>query len=308
VGVHVGQIALCDNFHVVVAGRVYRAAQMNPADLESAIRKHGIRTVINLRGNCDPEDWFLNEGRVTHSLGVCMEDVNFAAGRLPSVTELRHLVHALDRTEYPILIHCRQGADRTGMVSALILLLYTDTDLATAIGQLGIRFGHLSAGRTWSMDEFLLLYQDWLAAHQLPHAPAAFRRWLEHDYCAGACRCRIEVLSLPCQVPCDKPWLAHVRVHNRSGVTWRFSPDSGAGIHLGYAINDAEQQYRTQGRAGLFRTDVAPGQCVELDVALPPIAKPGRFRLVLDMVDEQHGWFYQLGSALVEREFEVYEP
>src|SRR5262249_9730162 len=111
------------NFHPVIPGRVYRSAQLSPEELQQRLQAKGIRTVVNLRGCSDPLPWFLEEARVTHRLNVCQEDICFSAGHLPAVGEMRRLVEVLDRTEYPILLHCRRGADRTGMSAAVVLLL-----------------------------------------------------------------------------------------------------------------------------------------------------------------------------------------
>src|SRR5262249_42670756 len=146
VGVQIAYISLWQNFHAVVPGRFYRCAYPSEADLEEAIRRHGIRTVINLRGICFGADFYMDECRATHHLNVSQEDVGLSAGRLPPVCELRLLVRALDHSECPILIHCRQGIDRTGLVSALILLLYTDADVSSARGQLGLPYGHVPLG------------------------------------------------------------------------------------------------------------------------------------------------------------------
>src|SRR5262245_11359090 len=94
------------NTHVVIPGVLYRCAQPSSSYLSQLIRKHGIRTVVNLRGICDSKPWFLDQARVTAELGVSQEDLAFSAGRLPHVAELRQLVEVLDRSEYPILLHC----------------------------------------------------------------------------------------------------------------------------------------------------------------------------------------------------------
>ena len=114
----VGRVLWGTNFHTVVPGRVYRCAQLSGPALTRLIQAHGIRTVVNLRGCCAPFPWYLDECRATHHRDVAQEDVCFSAGRLPSGPELRRLVEVLDRTEYPILLHCRRGADRTGTMAA----------------------------------------------------------------------------------------------------------------------------------------------------------------------------------------------
>ena len=72
------------NFHTVISGEVYRSAQLSASALERSIHSKNIRTVVNLRGCCDPEAWYLDEGRVSLHNNVSLEDLSFSAGRLPS--------------------------------------------------------------------------------------------------------------------------------------------------------------------------------------------------------------------------------
>ena len=56
---------------------------------------------------------------------------------------MRQLIEVIDRSEYPILFHCHKGADRTGMASAIALLLRTDTPLEEAANNWASAYGHL---------------------------------------------------------------------------------------------------------------------------------------------------------------------
>src|SRR5262249_21257370 len=58
------------NKHTVIPGRVYRSAQLSPADLQRLIAEKKIRTVINLRGTCPDTDWYMGEARATHTAGI----------------------------------------------------------------------------------------------------------------------------------------------------------------------------------------------------------------------------------------------
>src|SRR5208283_699537 len=303
--VQVGQVVLDNNFHAVVPGLVYRSSQLSDSDLEDAIRRHGIRAVVNLRGICAECPWYLNECRATHQGNASQHDIGFSAGRLPPVDELRYLLRVLDRSEYPILVHCRQGIDRTGLVSALVLLLYTDTDLNTARHQLDLRYGHVALGRTAYMRKFFALYEGWLQARGLEHSPPALRRWIEQDYSAGPCRCRLEVLELPKRVPLGKPWAVCVRATNTSAETWRLRPGSNAGVHAGFIMVNGQGLGLAHGKAGLFEAEVPPGQSIDLTVALPAVDAPGPCYLLVDMIDEQQCWFYQNGSKPLTLEVEI---
>ena len=49
------------NFHTVVEGQLYRSAQPDRGQLMSYVRRHGIRTVVNLRGAQPGVDWYDEE-------------------------------------------------------------------------------------------------------------------------------------------------------------------------------------------------------------------------------------------------------
>jgi protein tyrosine phosphatase (PTP) superfamily phosphohydrolase (DUF442 family) len=309
--VEAGQVLFGLNCHSVIPGQVYRCSQPSPDKLERLVRAHGIRTVINLRGGCfpnpldpNPDPFYANECQVVQRDGLALEDVRLSAGRLPSVSEIRRLVEVLDRTEYPILIHCRRGADRTGLVAAITLLLRTDTDLAQGMHQLGVRYGHFALGRPANLDRFFDLYRAWLRQQGLEHSQAVFRRWLEHDYCPGECLCRIEPLDWPACLPCGVPAAVRVRCHNTSVRPWYFRPGSNGGIHALAILCDARDNFVGTERAGLLRAVVAPGQSIDLTMVLPAVRTPGRYQLQLDLVDEQHCSFVQAGSEPLEQELE----
>src|SRR5262245_24589262 len=156
------RVAAGDNVHEVQPRRVYRAAQMSPQRLDVFIREHGVRTVVNLRGYCPEFDWYRDECRVTHDANISQEDITLSAIRLPSPSELRRLLEVLDQSEYPILLHCRQGVDRTGLASVMVKLLETGESLDTAERQLGFAFGYVPYNGTENMRRFFDLYRDWL--------------------------------------------------------------------------------------------------------------------------------------------------
>ncbi len=298
---------LGSNFHVVIPGCAYRSAQLSPETLESIISSYKIRTVLNLKGCSDPMAWYLDEAKVAAKLNVSLEDLGMSAGRLPSVAAVRDLVPILERSEYPILIHCNRGIDRTGLVSTMLLLLRTDTSLAQARQQLSLLHGHLALSHTGNMDRFYDLYEQWLTRKGQSHSRNNFRLWLLYDYCPGECSCAFEVVNLrgaPALLPKDHAFALRVKCHNTSVGAWHFRPGSNAGIHAAYAIlNDQDVEvYRS--KAGLFQATVHPGSSIELDLALPGLP-PGRYTLRADLYDEQHASFYQTGSEPLIMELEV---
>jgi len=303
--IELGHVLFAGNFHVVIPGQVYRCAQPSAQELDGIIRRHDIRTVINLRGECNPADWYLDECRTSHRHNVCQEDLCFSAGRLPATQELRRLVDVLDHTEYPVLFHCHRGADRTGLASAVALLLKTDATLAEGRRQLGLRYSHLALGRPANLDRFFDLYSEWLDGQGLSHSPAVFRRWLLDEYCPGECRCNLELVHAPDHATPGEPFALLVGCANTSIKPWRLRPESNAGIHLFAVLTDLDGRYVTQGRAGFFDAVVNPGERIDLTLAMPPVALPGKYRLQIDMVDAQHCYFNQTGQEPLEWELDV---
>jgi protein tyrosine phosphatase (PTP) superfamily phosphohydrolase (DUF442 family) len=296
------------NVRTVVPGRIYRSGQLSGARLEALIRRRGVRTVINLRGCCAGMAWYCDECRVTHRLNVSQEDICLSAARLPSVHEVRRLVEVLDQCEYPVLFHCFRGADRTGLASTVARLLYTDDSPDDALGQMGLRYGHVPLGKLAHLDRFFDLYAEWLGQQGREHTPAAFRHWVGKEYCPGECRCRLELLRAPEFVVCGVPFALPLRVYNTSIKPWRLRAGNNAGIHAAFTVYDYRGEKAAEGRAGLFDAQVEPGERIDLTLAVRGLAVPGRYRLVVDLVDEQHCNFYQAGSELLEWEFDVREP
>jgi hypothetical protein len=301
------RVFLGTNVHTVVAGRVYRCAQPSAADLEHLVKAYGIGTVINLRGCGYPMPWYMEESRATQALDVAQEDFCLSAGRLPPGPELARLLEVLDRAEYPLLLHCRRGADRTGLVSALVRLLQTDEPLAAARRQLSLRYGHVAVGRPAYVDQFFDLYADWLARRGTEHTAAALRHWILHEYCPAECRCALEWCDRPRNVRRGEPFSVRIRARNTSDRPWRMRPGEHAGVHAAFILWDAFDRQVATGKAGLFDAQVAPGLSVEITVPVPGLKEAGRYRLLIDMVEEQMSWFYQVGSEPLEEELDVRE-
>jgi protein tyrosine phosphatase (PTP) superfamily phosphohydrolase (DUF442 family) len=173
------------NFGVVAPGRIYRSAQMGPGGLDRVLRAHRIRTVLNLRGSNPDQDWYRAERATTLAAGATQVDVPMSSDQWLARDQVRTLLEVLDSSEYPLLIHCEWGAERTGLVSAIATLLRPGAALADARAQfspyflfLPIRDGRVMAGH---LDG----YEAWLRERELAHTPDRFRHWLAEVYRPG---------------------------------------------------------------------------------------------------------------------------
>ena len=161
------------NFAPVAEG-AYRSNHPTRPRLE-AYRALGIRAVLNLRGS-KPTPMYLLERADCAALGLEMHDVALAARKPAPRADLLALFEAFDRIPRPFLMHCKSGADRAGLASALYVLDKGGT-LPSARAQLSIRFLHLRFTRTGVQDHLLDLYET-----RLRDGPIPIRDWIAQEY------------------------------------------------------------------------------------------------------------------------------
>jgi hypothetical protein len=101
--------------------------------------------------------------------------------------------------------------------------------------------------------------------------------------------------------------LVQVRARNTGSLPWRFNPMPGAGTHLWFVLRNANGGEVFSGKTGLRDAQVQPGATIDLELPLPAFPALGQYWLVLDMVDEQHGMFFQMGSEPLELRLDVRE-
>jgi protein tyrosine phosphatase (PTP) superfamily phosphohydrolase (DUF442 family) len=165
------------NFHEVDPGRFYRSGQLTAAQLGEAIRTLGIRSVVNLRGApSGAKAWHREQVAEAKRHGARHYDVPLSAGRIPHRKELLRLVEVFERAERPILVHCREGADRAGAAAAIYAIDHMGSSREQALEQLTPRHLHF---RWWRPAQryFVARYQG--------------TRWARESYFP----CRLEPLE-----------------------------------------------------------------------------------------------------------------
>ena len=163
------------NWGVVESGRLYRSNHPLPWQLEAAAKRHGIRSVINLRGHrvsCG-SDALGREAAV--ALGLTHADQPFESRGAPHKDRLLKLIALYRTLPEPILIHCKSGADRTGLAAGIWHLLQ-GRGAAAAMAELSLRYGHIAAARTGILDAFFAEYATAEARG------VAFETWLATEY------------------------------------------------------------------------------------------------------------------------------
>ena len=173
-----------DRFYTVIDGEVYRSRQLSAKTLQSFITNKKIRSIINLRGMNEDKKWFREELEIAKKNRVAMYHVNLAAHRLPRSYPLNQLTTYLSEAKRPILIHCHAGVDRTGLASALALILKSDVPLSSAKKQFsliyGIRLLNESAGPLFFSE-----YENWLTNNKMQHSRSNLLFWMDKEYIDG---------------------------------------------------------------------------------------------------------------------------
>lgn len=175
---------LWNNFGVVDPGQVYRSAQpVN--ELPRLIAERHFESILNLRGGSVTDSWYRNEVELSAENGIDFYDFPMSAERRPTRRELLILLDLMDRCRYPLLIHCKSGADRTGLASALYLLYVKGRSPSKAMEAFSVLYGHVPIhylSSTSHLHEPFHEYEAWLARANLPHTPQRFRDWVRNDY------------------------------------------------------------------------------------------------------------------------------
>jgi len=155
-GGYLGFLQFSGNFHTVVAGEFYRSAQPSAKQLQKYVAEHGIRTVINLRGEAEASRWYRDEVATTQELGIRHIDFGMSSSDTVTSEVADRLLDIMKTAPKPILIHCKAGADRSGIVSAIYGRAIAGWSEESAERQLSVYFGHIGIpylSSTYAMDE-----------------------------------------------------------------------------------------------------------------------------------------------------------
>jgi protein tyrosine/serine phosphatase len=143
IGVYAGYLISISNFHTVIPGELYRSARPSPQEIIEWQKRYGIKTIINLQGARPNLDSYRKEKATAEALGIELIDHEMSAHREVRREEREEILNILTTAERPILLHCRNGADRSGLVSAFYVAGVAHGSEWFAELQLTPLFGHI---------------------------------------------------------------------------------------------------------------------------------------------------------------------
>ncbi|MEB2842978.1 tyrosine protein phosphatase [Rhizobiales bacterium RZME27] len=141
-GIFMGVNQLTGNEHEVIAGELYRSGQPGAEEIDSLVRRHGIKTIINLR-NEKRGAWYWEEKSAAERNGVTLVDYPISSGEILPVAGSEELAEIMRNAEKPILIHCEHGANRTGLASAIYVGAVAKRSEMFSQLQLSPYYGHV---------------------------------------------------------------------------------------------------------------------------------------------------------------------
>lgn len=169
-----GFLRLIYRNRVQVADGLWRMAQPAPADIAWAGRG-GIRTVLSLRNEGFGGDALEREACARH--GLAFHRLPLFSRAAPAKDTLREAIALLPTLERPVLMHCKSGADRAGLGTALWFIVVEGRPAREAAAMLSLRYGHIAAAKTGILDAFIAAYSETGEA-----AGLSFADWVETVY------------------------------------------------------------------------------------------------------------------------------
>lgn len=154
---------------------VWRAAVPPPSHIW-LFHKFGLKTVVNLRG-ANESGWYFLEREACEKRDIAFVDFPVKSRDVPRPEVIHEAKALFERIQGPVLMHCKSGADRAGLMSTLYLMLKEGLPVERATRQLSIRFGHFKQSRTGLIDAFFEAYRRDNAAN-----PIDFLTWVDTRY------------------------------------------------------------------------------------------------------------------------------
>ena len=162
IGLYTGWLFATRNFHEVIAGELYRSAQLRPVDIKKYAGAYHIRSIINLRGANPDAKWYRDEVAEAARLGITHIDFAISSRKMVTRAESLQLIALMRNAPKPLLIHCEAGANRTSLATALYLAAIKKRNEFESELQLSLIYGHVPLWflRPFAMDRSFDVMED----------------------------------------------------------------------------------------------------------------------------------------------------
>ena len=157
-------------------GNMYRSNQPYPMQIKRYKRKYGINSIINLRGKRNCSSYYL-EKEYCDNNNIMLHNFPITSRDLPSKKTIIDFLKLLDVVEYPVLMHCKSGADRAGIAACLYLIYKKKYDVISASKQLSFKYLHIKFAKTGILDH---LFETAIKEEKV--SSKDFLKWIKEGY------------------------------------------------------------------------------------------------------------------------------
>jgi len=158
-----------------IGGEMYRENQPSPNRI-AELAELGTKTIINLRGP-SPKGFYLLEKEACEAHGITLINYRMYSRDVHTVEAIKGARDLFESIDYPAVMHCKSGADRTGIMGVLYKHFKLDEPIDTAIEQLAFKYLHVRQGKTGMLDFFFKDYLKYAQEHDI-----SFIDWVETVY------------------------------------------------------------------------------------------------------------------------------
>ena len=158
-----------------IAPGVYRSNYPTPARIKR-LKRQGVDTILSLRGKFDGA-FNAIERDACERYDITLDFAPLGAREAPTKDRIFVLLNKFKTIKKPFLLHCKSGADRASLASAIYLIAIEGKSVAEARKMFSMRFIHFKWTKTGILDMFLDMYEERLTQGAIP-----FQDWVTHEY------------------------------------------------------------------------------------------------------------------------------
>lgn len=164
------------NFYALSAD-AYRSNHPSPRFIKKLKKEVGLNTIISMR-RADKTGQYRLEKEACDNLGITLVHLTMSSRSFPDVENILKAKEILETATYPILIHCKSGADRAGLMSVFYKHFILKQPIKQALSELSMKYGHFRWADTGKLDYF---FDDFLQ-FESQHPEITFLDWVENHY------------------------------------------------------------------------------------------------------------------------------
>lgn len=152
------------NFHRI-SDDAYRSSQPTMAQMRRIVKQYGIKTILNLKGSNKNSAYWAFEIEQCEKLGIKLVNIDIASRSIPTLERIRRAKQVFDEIEYPMWMHCKAGADRTGIYATLYQHFHLGLPLEQTDQLKAWPYGHIRHSKAGKFDHYIELYMEYRRDH-----------------------------------------------------------------------------------------------------------------------------------------------